>query len=76
MKYYKDNQNNVFAYDLNGSQDHLIGDKTVITEEQANTITEKNNQDYIAQFVPLTPSEKLASVGLTVEELKLLLGVA
>jgi hypothetical protein len=38
MKLYKDNQNNVFAYELDGSQDHLIGDKTPITQEEANTI--------------------------------------
>lgn len=31
MKYYKDNQNNVFAYELDGSQDDLIGDKVAMT---------------------------------------------
>lgn len=34
MKYYKDNQNNVFAYELDGSQDHLIGDKVAMTAEE------------------------------------------
>lgn len=33
MKYYKQN-NNVFAYELDGSQDHLIGDKTPMTDEE------------------------------------------
>ena len=28
MKLYKDNDNIIWAYELDGSQDHLIGDKT------------------------------------------------
>jgi hypothetical protein len=38
MKLFKDTENNVFAYELDGSQDHLIGDKTPITQEQADEI--------------------------------------
>jgi hypothetical protein len=38
MKLFKDTENNVFAYELDGSQDHLIGDKTPITQEEADTI--------------------------------------
>lgn len=34
MKYYKDNQNNVYAYELDGSQDHLIGDKVAMTADE------------------------------------------
>ena len=35
MLYYKDNQNNeVYAYEADGSQDHLIGDKTAMTAEE------------------------------------------
>ena len=33
MKYYKEN-NEVFAYELDGSQDHLIGNKTQMTDEE------------------------------------------
>ena len=33
MKYYKEN-NEVFAYELDGSQDHLIGNKTPMTDEE------------------------------------------
>ena len=33
MKYYKQN-NEVFAYELDGSQDHLIGDKVLMTDEE------------------------------------------
>jgi len=38
MKLYKTQENQIFAYELDGSQDHLIGDKTSITQEQANEI--------------------------------------
>lgn len=33
MKYYKQNDE-VFAYELDGSQDHLIGDKVLMTTEE------------------------------------------
>lgn len=33
MKYYKSN-NEVFAYEEDGSQDHLIGDKVLMTSEE------------------------------------------
>lgn len=34
MKYYKDNQGNVFAYELDGSQDYLIRDKVKMTDKE------------------------------------------
>lgn len=34
MKYYKDTQNNVYAYEDDCSQDHLIDDKTAMTDEE------------------------------------------
>ena len=34
MKYYKDINNNVYAYELDGSQDKLIGDKVAMTAEE------------------------------------------
>ena len=34
MKYYKDINNEVFAYEEDGSQDHLIGDKILMTAEE------------------------------------------
>ena len=34
MKYYKDINNKVFAYEDDGSQDHLIGDKVLMTAEE------------------------------------------
>jgi hypothetical protein len=38
MKLYKNTNNEVFAYDEDGSQDHLIGDKISITKEEFNQI--------------------------------------
>ncbi len=38
MKLFKTQDNQIFAYELDGSQDHLIGDKTPITQEQADKI--------------------------------------
>ena len=34
MKFYKDINNEVFAYEEDGSQDHLIGDKILMTAEE------------------------------------------
>jgi hypothetical protein len=34
MKYYKDVNNEVYAYEEDGSQDHLIGDKVAMTEDE------------------------------------------
>lgn len=34
MKYYKDTNNNVYAYESDGSQDVLIGDKVSMTPEE------------------------------------------
>ena len=55
MKLFKDNQNNIFAYDDNGSQDHLIGDKTAITQTEVDEITKANE---VARFNALSYSEK------------------
>jgi len=38
MKLFKTQDNQIFAYELDGSQDQLIGDKTPITQEQADKI--------------------------------------
>ena len=73
MKLFKDSENTVFAYELDGSQDHLIGDKTPITQEEADAIIQAK-QASAPQSSSLTPAEKLASVGLTIDDLKALLG--
>jgi hypothetical protein len=48
MKYYKDQQNNVFAYELDGSQDHLIGDKTAIEKSEVDAIVQSKRSERIA----------------------------
>jgi len=58
MKLFKDNQGNVFAYELDGSQDHLIGDKTAITQEESNAIIQAKKQ---VQFDTFTYAEKRAA---------------
>ena len=55
MKLYKDSDNNIWAYELDGSQDHLIGDKTAITKEQADNRLAQIKQD---QFDSLGYAEK------------------
>jgi len=57
MKLYKDNNNNVFAYEADGSQDHLIGDKVAITETEASSINNQKTQDELDK---LTYEEKRA----------------
>jgi hypothetical protein len=57
MKLFKDSNNTVFAYEDDGSQDNLIGNKTPITEAEAADINKKK-QD--AVFDLLTYAEKRA----------------
>lgn len=58
MKLYKDSLNNIYAYELDGSQDNLIGDKTPITQLEANAIIAEKQQ---AQFDALTYAQKRSS---------------
>ena len=41
-KLYKDADNNIYSYPADGSQDHLIGDKVLVTQAQADAIVESN----------------------------------
>lgn len=50
MKLYKDVNNEVFAYELDGSQDHLIGDKIAITEEELNEINLAKQEKLFSSF--------------------------
>jgi hypothetical protein len=58
MKYYKNSANEIFAYELDGSQDHLIGDKTSISPEQMAELLAQNQQ---AHFDSLSYIEKRQS---------------
>lgn len=58
MKLFVDNDNKIWAYESDGSQDHLIGDKTAITEQQAELIRNRLKQE---RFDALSYSEKRRS---------------
>jgi hypothetical protein len=63
MKLFKTQDNELFAYELDGSQDHLIGDKTPITQEEAdaiiaskfigNIVVEPTKEELLAQLQAL-----------------------
>lgn len=56
MKHYLSPDNKVFAYEADGSQDHIIpSDYTPITQAQA---TERSQQTIQASFDALTYAEK------------------
>lgn len=44
MKLFRDANNNVFAYEEDGSQDELIGNKTPITQAEADAINGASRQ--------------------------------
>ena len=62
MKYFKDTNNNLFGYESDGSQDHLIGDKIEITESERDEIiaqeqqSEFNSQEYSRKRLGSYPS--------------------
>jgi hypothetical protein len=55
MKHYKDSNNQIFAYEEDGSQDHLIGDKISVTQAEADSINEAKYQE---MFLGLNYAEK------------------
>lgn len=57
MKLYKTENNEIFAYEEDGSQDHLIGNKIAITLEEANAI---NLAKELVKFNSLTYKDKRA----------------
>ena len=48
MKYYINKQQEIFAYELDGSQDHLIDDKEPITIEEVQAINKAKEDAYKA----------------------------
>ena len=73
--YYKDTNNTLHFLDSAEFAYLLPADCTPITDEEAQAIQAEIEAN---QPVPveLTPQEKLANAGLTVDELKVLLGIA
>ena len=73
--YYKDTNNNLHFLDSAEFEYLLPADCVAITDEEAQAIQAEIEANIPAP-VELTPQEKLASAGLTVDELKVLLGIA
>jgi hypothetical protein len=81
MKLYKSSTGEIFAYELDGSQDHLIGDKVALTQEEIDDREVKFAEEK-AQFEAAMQAEeqkkvsalaKLSALGLTADEVKVLL---
>jgi hypothetical protein len=58
MKHYKDSNNVIYAYELDGSQDDLIGGKTPINDEEANII---RTSEQASAFAALSYAQKRQS---------------
>ena len=53
MKYYKDKDNNVFAFEADGSQDEFISDDLIaITQKEAEYIIQKKQEAYVETYTP------------------------
>ena len=72
--YYKDTNNNLHFLDSAEFEYLLPADCVAITDEEAQAIQAEIEANQPAP-VELTPAEKLANTGLTVDELKVLLGI-
>ena len=83
MKLFKDNQGNVYAYELDGSQDHLIpSDFVALTQNELNDreekfLKEKELAETVRQEqanIKTSALAKLSALGLTQDEVKVLIG--
>jgi hypothetical protein len=72
--YYKDTNNNLHFLDSTEFEYLLPADCVAITDEEAQAIQAEIEANQPAP-VELTPQEKLANAGLSVDELKSLLGI-
>lgn len=50
MKLYRDKDNNIYAYEEDGSQDHLIGDKISVSQAEADAIRQKQEAAHLADL--------------------------
>ena len=73
--YFKDTNNQLHFLDSSEFEYLLPADCVQITDEEAQAIQAEIEANQPAP-VELTPQEKLANAGLTVDELKVLLGIA
>lgn len=73
MKYYKSPDNNVFAYELDGLQDHLIPDNFVsISEQEANAINQAKADKIYQEWLANQPTkeEQIAKLQAQIDALK------
>ena len=73
MKYYKSPKNEVYAYELDGSQDYLIPDGFVaINNEEANAICEAQAQARYQEWLATQPTkeEQIAKLQEQIDALK------
>lgn len=69
MKHYKSPNNEVFAYEPDGSQDHLISSEFVaITQEEASAILEQKYQEWLA--TQPNKEEQIAKLQAQIDALK------
>ena len=73
--YFKDTNNNLHFLDSAEFEYLLPADCAPITDEEAQAIQAEFEANQPTP-IELTPQEKLANAGLTVDELKSLLGIA
>jgi hypothetical protein len=50
MKLYRDQDNNIYAYEEDGSQDYLIGDKISVSQAEADAIIQRQGVEYLANL--------------------------
>jgi anti-sigma factor RsiW len=69
MKHYKALNNDVYAYELDGSQDHLIpADFVALTQEEINAIREAQYAEWLA--AQPTKEEQIAKLQEQIDALK------
>ncbi len=73
MKHYKSPDNAIYAYELDGSQDHLIpADFVVISNEEADEIRQAQAQAQYAEWLATQPTkeEQIAKLQEQIDALK------
>lgn len=58
MKLYKSNTDEIFAYEEDGSQDYLIGDKAPITQAEADVIIKTQQEKLRQEWLAKQPSKE------------------
>ena len=76
MKLFKNTKNEIYAYEEDGSQDHLIpADFVQLTQEEIDARNAKFEADKQAEIaIKESALAKLAALGLTEDEVKALVG--